>query len=40
MGWRQDMPIYVARGPTSPMAELWPSLRRIGLPGRKLRLLD
>jgi hypothetical protein len=27
MGWRQDYPIALARGPRRPLAELWPELR-------------
>jgi hypothetical protein len=39
MGWRKHVPIQLARSPRRPLGELWPELRRIGLPGRKLRLL-
>jgi hypothetical protein len=40
MAWRTNLPIYVARGPRLTLAELWPQLRRIGLPTRKLLMLD
>ena len=40
MGWRTNLPIYVARGPRHTPAELWPEMRRIGLPTRKLLMLD
>ena len=39
MGWRDDLPIYVARSPRRPLLELWPGLKRFGLPTRKLILL-
>ena len=39
MGWRDDLPIYVARSPRRSLAELWPEIRRIGLPTRKLLML-
>ena len=39
MGWRDNLPIYVARSPRRPLLELWPELKRFGLPTRKLILL-
>jgi hypothetical protein len=40
MGWRQDVPIVLARDPQRSWAELWPELRLAGLAGRKLYLLE
>ena len=40
MAWRTNLPIYLARGPRLTLAELWPEMRRIGLPTRKLLMLD
>lgn len=39
MAWRTNLPIYVARGPRHSLLELWPKLRRIGLPTRKVLML-
>jgi hypothetical protein len=40
MGWRQDMPIALARLPRRSLRDSWPELRRYGLPARKLHLLQ
>jgi hypothetical protein len=40
MGWRDNVPIRVARSPKRPLREVWPELRRYGLPARKLALLE
>jgi hypothetical protein len=40
MGWRQDVPITIAREALRPLRESWPELRLYGLPGRKLHLLQ
>jgi 4-amino-4-deoxy-L-arabinose transferase-like glycosyltransferase len=39
MGWRQEMPIALARAPRRPLREAWPELRRYGYPVRKHYLL-
>ncbi len=39
MGWRDHLPIYIAKSPRRPLLELWPEMRRIGLPTRKLLML-
>jgi hypothetical protein len=38
MGWRQDAPVALARAPRRPLADVWPELRRYGMPARKLYL--
>jgi hypothetical protein len=40
MGWRQDVPVTIAREARHPLREMWPELRLYGLPGRKLHLLQ
>jgi hypothetical protein len=40
MGWRDDLSIHVARSPRRSLLELWPEIKRFGLPTRKLMLLD
>jgi hypothetical protein len=40
MGWRDELPIYVARSPRRPLRELWPELKRFGLPTRKVLMLE
>jgi hypothetical protein len=40
MGWRDDLPIWIARSPRRTLRELWPELRRFGLPTRKLLMLQ
>jgi hypothetical protein len=39
MGWRDEVPIYVARSPRRPLAEIWPEMKRFGLPTRKVLML-
>ena len=39
MGWRQDMPIAIARRPTASLHDGWPALRRYGNTIRKQYLL-
>jgi hypothetical protein len=39
MGWRTDLEIQVARRPRATLRELWPRLRRYGLPTRKWLML-
>ena len=40
MGWRQDVPIAIARGLRRPLESIWPELRRYGYSARKLYLLQ
>ena len=40
MGWRQDLPIGLARMPLRTLGEMWPELRRYGYPIRKRYLLQ
>ena len=40
MGWRQDLPIGLARTPLRTLGEMWPELRRYGYPIRKRYLLQ
>ena len=40
MGWRQDLPIVLARAPLKSLSEAWPELRRYGMPARKLYLIE
>ena len=40
MGWRNDLPIYVASSPRRTLGALWPEMRRFGLPTRKLLMLQ
>lgn len=40
MGWRDNLSIWVARRPRGTLGELWPRIRRIGLPTRKLLMLE
>ena len=40
MGWRTNLPLYVARRPHQRLGELWPRMRRYGLPTRKLLMLE
>jgi 4-amino-4-deoxy-L-arabinose transferase-like glycosyltransferase len=40
MGWRQDAPVALARAPRRPLADVWPELRRYGMPARKLYLIE
>jgi hypothetical protein len=39
MAWRTNLPIYLARGPRHSLLELWPKMRRMGLPTRKVLML-
>jgi hypothetical protein len=40
MGWRDELPIYVARSPRRSLLELWPEIKRFGLPTRKVLMLE
>ena len=40
MGWRQDMPIAIARRPKRSLREGWPELRRYGTTIRKRYLFE
>ncbi len=39
MGWRDELPITIARFPRRTLAEMWPEMKRIGLPTRKFLML-
>ena len=40
MGWRQDLPIAVARRPLRPLRDVWPELPGYGYPLRKRYLIE
>ena len=40
LAWCRDMPITLARSPRRPLPEVWPDLKRFGVPARMLHLLQ